>query len=61
MIDQKEYESRKEYLVRVLHWAAVKTPVGDQLVQYDGVTANIACLTQDICDELDLDPDEFCN
>lgn len=59
MIEQKEGETRIEYLARVLYWLMNNTPAGEETVDYDGTTCDGGCLAEDIINELNMDSWDF--
>ncbi len=59
MINQRDGESRIEYLSRVLYIFMNDTAAGEETIEFDNTECDGQCLANDICSELDLDPDEF--
>lgn len=57
MIEQKESESRIEYLSRVLTAFMQETDAGYETIGFDGAECDGMCLAQDIADEVSMLPE----
>lgn len=56
MIEQKEGESRIEYLSRVLTAFMNETSAGCETIGFDGAECDGFCLAQDFADEISMLP-----